>query len=373
MIPFNDFREEYEAISKEILPSVLGVLKSGSYILGRRLEEFEKAFSGYVGVKHGIGVNSGTDALYLAVRVLGISKGDEVLTVSHTFQPTADAIVRNGARPVFVDIDPETYVMDASKIEERITKRTKAIIPVHLYGHPVDMDPVLEIAEENDLRVIEDACQAHGAEYKGKRVGSLGDVSCFSFYPTKNLGGYGDGGMLLTNKRELGEKFKAWRNYGQFKKYYHSFVGLNSRLDEIQAAMLSSKLRHLDKWNEMRRKNAEFYNEFLEDSNVVTPIEKEYAKHVYYLYVIRHRRRDELKRFLERKGVQTLVHYPVPIHRQKAYKDYRHAVRLPATEKACKEILSLPIHPLLQKREIQTISNCVVEYNKLGCSQSRAD
>jgi dTDP-4-amino-4,6-dideoxygalactose transaminase len=365
MIPFVDFRKEYETIREEMSAAITDVVENGWYILGEKLEKFEKEFSKYIGVRHGIGVNSATDALYLAVKVLGISESDEVITVSHTFQPTADAIVRNGAKPVFVDIDSDTYVMDASKIKEKITKRTKAIIPVHLYGHPVDMDQVLEIAKENDLRVIEDAAQAHGAEYKGRKVGGIGDVSCFSFYPTKNLGGYGDGGMLLTNNRELAEKFKAWRNYGQFKKYYHDFVGINSRLDEIQAAILSVKLRHLEKWNEMRRKNARFYNDLLENSNIVTPAEKEYARHVYHLYVIKHKKRDKLKQYLEEKGIQTLVHYPVPVHKQKAYEKYAHATRLPITEKICEEILSLPMHPFLKKEEIQTISSCIAKFNEL--------
>jgi dTDP-4-amino-4,6-dideoxygalactose transaminase len=362
MIPFIDLRKEYATIRKEVLAVIDEVLESGWFILGQKLEMFEKEFAKYIGAKYGIGVNSGTDALYLAIKVLGISEGDEVITVSHTFQSTADAITRNGAKPVFADIDPETYVMDNSKIEKRITKNTKAIIPVHLYGHPVDMDHVLEIAKERGLYVIEDACQAHGSEYKGKKVGRLGDISCFSFYPTKNLAGYGDNGMLLTHNPELADKLKAWRNYGQHKKYYHDFVGINSRMDEVQAAILSVKLTHLDEWNEKRRKNARLYNSLLEDSNVIVPTEKEYAKHVYYVYVVRHKKRDKLGQFLEREGIQTLVHYPVPVHKQKGYESYAREARLPMTEKTCREILSLPMYPLLEEEDILKISDCIAKY-----------
>ena len=363
MIRFVDLKKEYESISKEVLSAISDVLEKGWYILGEKVEEFEREFSRYIGVKHGIGVNSGTDAVYLALRVLGISEGDEVITVSHTFQSTVDAIIRNGARPVFVDIDPDTYVMEASKIEEKITKRTKAIIPVHLYGHPADMNQIMEVAVENDLRVIEDACQAHGAECASKKVGSIGDISCFSFYPTKNLGGCGDGGMLLTDNSELATKLTAWRNYGEHKKYQRDFVGINSRLDDIQAAMLTAKLKHLDEWNQKRRKNAELYNNLLEDSNAITPIEREYAKHVYYVYVIRHKKRDRLKTFLEKNGIQTLVHYPVPVHKQNVYECYTQDVKLPITEKTCKEILSLPMHALLEKHEIETVSSCIAKFD----------
>jgi len=364
MIPFIDLRKEYVTIRKEMLAAIAEVLESGWFILGQKLETFEKEFAKYIGVRYGIGVNSGTDALYLAIRVLGISKKDEVITVSHTFQSTADAITRNGAKPIFTDIDSETYVMDTSKIKEKITKRTKAIIPVHLYGHPVDMDHVLEIAKQHDLFVIEDACQAHGSEYKGKKVGGLGDISCFSFYPTKNLAGYGDNGMLLTHNPELANKLRAWRNNGQHKKYYHDFVGINSRMDEVQAAILSVKLAHLDEWNEKRRKNAKLYNSLLEDSNAILPTEKEYAKHVYYVYVIGHKKRDKLRQFLEKEGIQTLVHYPVPVHKQKGYESYTREARLLMTEKACKEILSLPMYPLLEEQDIQKISDCVVRYER---------
>ncbi|NJD98895.1 DegT/DnrJ/EryC1/StrS family aminotransferase [Thermococcus sp. LS1] len=359
MIPFVDLRREYQAIKDEIDQAIQRVLESGWFILGKELEAFEKEFAEYIGVKHVIGVNSGSDALYLAVKALGIGKGDEVITVSHTFISTVDAIARNGAKPVFVDIDPETYTMDVSQIEKAITERTKAIIPVHLYGHPADMDPIMEIAEKYELYVIEDASQAHGAEYKGRKVGSIGHIGCFSFYPTKNLGAYGDAGAVVTNDDELAEKLRMMRNYGSPKKYYHKFIGVNSRLDEIQAAVLRVKLRHLDEWNEKRRKIAKLYNELLEDSDVITPIEKEWAKHVYHLYVIRHRERDKLQKYLTEKGIKTQIHYPVPVHLQKAYLDLGIRVKLPVTERISREILSLPIFPYLTDAEIEKIAMVV--------------
>ena len=358
-IQFVDLRQDYQEIKEEINQAIQRVLESGWFILGKELEAFEKEFAKYIGVKHVIGVNSGSDALYLSVKALGIGKGDEVITVSHTFISTVDAITRNGAKPVFVDIDPETYTMDVSQIEKKITERTKAIIPVHLYGHPADMDPIMEIAEEYGLYIIEDASQAHGAEYKGRKVGSIGHVACFSFYPTKNLGAYGDGGAIVTNDDELAENLRMLRNYGSSKKYYHDFVGVNSRLDEIQAAVLRVKLGHLDEWNEKRRKIAKLYNELLEDSDVITPIEKEWAKHVYHLYVIRHRERDKLHQYLLKNGIKTQIHYPVPVHLQKAYLDLGIRAKLPVTERISREILSLPMFPYLTDAEIEKIAMVV--------------
>jgi len=343
----------------EIDNAIQRVLESGWFILGEESKKFEEEFAEYLGVKHVIGVNSGSDALYLAIKALGIGLGDEVITVSHTFISTVDAIVRNGTNPVFVDIDPETYTIDVNQIEKAITERTRAIIPVHLYGHPVDMDPIMEIAEDYGLYVIEDASQAHGAEYKGKKVGSIGHIACFSFYPTKNLGAYGDAGAIVTNDDELAEKLRMMRNYGSPKKYYHEFIGVNSRLDEIQAAILRVKLRHLDEWNERRRRIAKLYNEFLENSDVITPTEKEWAKHVYHLYVIRHKDRDKLQRYLLEKRIKTQIHYPVPVHLQKAYLDLGIRVRLPVTEKISQEILSLPMFPYLTDAEIEKIAMVV--------------
>ena len=359
MINMNDFKREFAAMNKEISPAMQRVLKNGWYVLGDEVNNFEKEFSRYVGTKFGVGVNSGSDALYLAVKALGVSQGDEVITVAHTMISTVDAIIRNGAKPVFVDIDPSTYSMDASRVEKKISKKTKAIIPVHLYGHPVDMDPITELASKYGLYVIEDDCQAHGAEYKKAKVGSIGDIGCFSFYPTKNLGAYGDAGMITTNNEELANKLRKMRNYGQSRRYYHDFVGVNSRLDEIQATILRIKLRHLDEWNKKRRKIAKLYDDLLNSVGLVTPIEREYAKHVYHLYVVRHKHRNELQQYLLNKSVQTLIHYPIPVHQQEAYNTND---RLPVTESTCGEILSLPIHPWLIENEVEQISENIKQY-----------
>jgi dTDP-4-amino-4,6-dideoxygalactose transaminase len=359
MIFFIDFKREFAEIGDKVADTMLSVQKSGRFILYENVKQFEKEFSSYVGVRYGIGVNSGSDALYLAVKALGISKNDEVITVSHTMSSTVDAISRNGANPVFVDIDPETFTMDVTKIETEISDKTRAIIPVHLYGHPTNMAPLLKIANEHNVPVIEDACQAHGSEYCNKKVGSIGHVGCFSFYPTKNLGAYGDAGMITTNNKELAEKLTKMRNYGQSARYCHDFVGVNSRLDEIQAAILRVKLRKLDEWNERRRMNAKLYNDLLSNANVTTPLEREYAKHVYHLYVITHNERDKLQNYLMEKGIQTFIHYPTPVHRQKAYAT---KVKLPITEKTCGKILSLPIHPWLYEDEVRTITKCINDY-----------
>jgi dTDP-4-amino-4,6-dideoxygalactose transaminase len=312
-----------------------------------------------VGVKYAVGVNSGSDALIFAIKALGIGAGDEVLTVSHTFISTVDAIVKNGATPVFVDISLDTCCIDESKIEEKITPRTKAILPVHLYGQVAAMGMIREIADRHGLHVIEDACQAHGAEQNGRKAGTFGDASCFSFYPTKNLGAYGDGGIVLTNDESLYEQMKMLRNYGQQRKYYHEFIGYNSRLDEIQAAILGVKLRHLDEWNEKRRRLARLYDEQLAGSGVVLPVEKEGNKHVYYVYAIRSRNREHLQRYLADQGIQAQVHYPVPVHRQSAYQALMKTYSLPVTEQVSREILSLPMHPWLRDEEIISIAEKV--------------
>ncbi len=358
MIPFVDLNREYAEIDEEISETIQRVVKSGRFVLGEEVVRFEEEFSKYIGAKYGIGVNSGSDALFLSLKALGIGQGDEVITVSHTFISTADAIMRNGAKPIFVDVDPDTYCIDTTKVEETITKKTTAILPVHLYGHPAEMDPLMELAQKYNLFVVEDACQAHGAEYKGKKVGSIGDLGCFSFYPTKNLGAYGDGGMIVTNNEEIAEKLRMLRNYGQSKKYHHDFMGVNSRLDEIQAAILQVKLKHLDEWNEKRRMIAKRYNELLENSEIAIPLEKDYAKHVYHLYVIKHKDRNKLQQQLLKDGIQTQIHYPIPVHKQKAYLDLVDA-QLPITEKICDEILSLPMHPFMGSNEVSTISKVI--------------
>ena len=359
MIPFVDLKREYTKISEEINQAMQRVLRSGWFILGEEVKRFEEEFSKYIGVKYGIGVSSGSDALFLAVKALGIGEGDEVITVSHTFVSTVDAVVRNGANPVFVDVDPDTYCIDVSKIDQAITEKTRAILPVHLYAHPANMAPIMEIAQKHKLCVIEDACQAHGAEYKSKKAGSIGTVGCFSFYPAKNLGAYGDGGIVVTNDKKLAEKLRMLRNYGQSKKYYHDFVGVNSRLAEIQAAILTVKLEHLDEWNERRREVANLYNERLESSGVIIPTEKEYARHVYHLYVIRHKERAKLQQHLLKNGIQTQIHYPIPVHRQKAYSELGGGTALAVTEKVCNEVLSLPIYPSLKNKELEYIANTI--------------
>ena len=359
MIPFIDLKREYAELAEELAQAVQEVMTRGWFILGEEVERFEAEFSAYVGTRYAIAVNSGSDALLLAIKALGIGNGDEVVTVSHTFISTADAVVRNAAEPVFVDIDPDTYCIDVAGIEREITDRTKAILPVHLYGHPADMDPIMEVARKYNLAVVEDACQAHGAEYGGSKVGSLGHLGCFSFYPVKNLGAYGDGGIVVTNDERLAREVKMLRNYGEVEKYRHAHLGINSRLDEIQAAILRVKLKYLDEWNERRRRLAQMYSALLEDSDVVTPVEREYAKHVYHLYVIRCGERDKLQRRLSERQIHTLIHYPIPVHLQEAYHGLGRSTQLTVTERICDEILSLPIHPFLRQDEVAAIVEAV--------------
>ena len=329
--------------------------------MGDEVASFETEFSSYIGADYGVGVNSGSDALFLALKALGIDKNSEVITVSHTFESTVDSIIRCGAKPVFVDIEPDTYCIDTAKIEEKITERTKAILPVHLYGHPAHLDEVLKIATQYDLSVVEDACQAHGAEYKGRKVGSIGDVGCFSFYPVKNLGAYGDGGFVATNDSSLAEKVKSLRNYGQSRKHYYELAGINSRLDELQAAILRVKLSRLDEWNEKRRRLAKLYNELLAHTNIVLPFERTYAKHAYHLFVIRLVERDKCRRLLQKRGIQTQMHYPLPVHKQKPYKEFENADDLSNTEVICNEVLSLPLYPSLTDEEVTYIGGATID------------
>jgi dTDP-4-amino-4,6-dideoxygalactose transaminase len=359
LIPLVGLKREYAEIRTDVQEAIQRVLRRQWFILGEELVDFEQAFSEYVGAKYAVGVNSGSDALFLALREFGIGKGDQVITVSHTYISTVDAITRNGATPVFVDIDPITYTIDPHAIRKKLNAQTKAIVPVHLYGQPADMDPILELAKQRNLLVIEDASQAEGCEYKGHKAGSLGDAACFSFYPSKNLGAYGDAGIILTNNRSLAERLRAARNYGQREKYHHDFIGVNSRMDEIQAAVLRTKLRYLNKWNKARRRIARAYNEELDGLNVVTPFEADYAKHVHYLYVIRTRKREKLRRGLARRGIQTGIHYPIPVHKQRAYLDLGFHPDLPRTERICKEILSLPMHPFLTDNEIAQVARAI--------------
>ncbi|TEU21891.1 MAG: DegT/DnrJ/EryC1/StrS family aminotransferase [Anaerolineales bacterium] len=367
MIPVFDLKDQYNTIKDEVNEAVARVLESGWFILGKEVEAFEEEFAAYCGLSHGIGVGSGTEALHLALLACGVGPGDEVITVPHTAVATVAAIELTGAQPVFVDIDPASYTIVPDQLESRITARTRAIVPVHLYGQAAALDPILEIAQRYGLTVVEDCAQAHGAKYRGRRVGSLGPVACFSFYPTKNLGAYGDGGMVVTDDGSLAQKVRLLRQYGWEKRYVSSLKGLNSRLDELQAAILRVKLKHLDEWNKARRTRARLYDELLAGSGVAIPTEMDYGRHVYHLYVVRcpHRaHRDELKSYLVEHGVGTAIHYPVPIHLQEAYRDlgYRQG-DFPVTEACADEILSLPMYPELREDEVRETSELVKAYN----------
>lgn len=364
MIPFLDLKSQYASIKEEIDAAIQNTVNHGQFILGQNVEAFEEEFARYCGVRYCVGVSSGTSALFLGLVACGIGQGDEVITTTNTFISTALAISYTGAKPIFIDIDPETYNIDVSRIEEKITSRTKAIIPVHLYGQPADMEPITKLAQKYGLKVIEDACEAHGAEYKGRKTGSLGGCGCFSFYPTKNLGSYGDGGAVVTNDGEIAGKIASLRNYGQRARYYHDLIGFNARLDEIQAAILRVKLHHLDDWNERRRRNASYYNELLKHAAVVLPKEADYAKHVYCLYVIRTKNREDLQLHLSREGIMTLIHFPVPIHLQKAYESlqYRRG-DFPVAEECADEVLSLPVYPEMEREWIERIANAILSFS----------
>jgi len=363
-IPFVDLKAQYKSIKTEIDESIKKVIDGCSFILGKDVEGFEKKFADFCNSKFCVGVASGTSALCLALKALDIKQGDEVITSANTFIATALAIDYTGAKPVFVDIDENTYNIDVSKIESAITSRTKAIMPVHLYGQPCEMDTILNIAKKHNLYVIEDACQAHGAEYKGKMVGSLGDIGCFSFYPGKNLGAYGDGGAVVTNNKEMDEKLRMLRNYGQKVKYVHLIKGFNSRLDSMQAAVLNVKLNHLEKWTEMRRKNTKLYDKLLKDvKGVIIPKEAEDVKHVYHLYVIRVKDRDGLAEYLKSKGISTVIHYPIPLHLQKAFSSMKlKEGDFPVTEKISKEVVSLPMYPEISNVQINYVCSAIKEF-----------
>jgi len=370
-IPLVDLKRQYASIKQEIDESLMRVLDNTSFILGHEVAEFERQFAEFCHVDYTIGVASGTDALILALRSLNVGSGDEVITSSNTFIATAAAISHVGAKPVLVDIEDETYNIDTSKIEIAITARTKAIIPVHLYGHPADMDSILEISKKYNLAVIEDACQAHGAEYKGQIVGSIGEIAAFSFYPGKNLGAYGDGGAVATNNNELAEKVLLLRDHGSPKKYCHDVIGYNSRLDAIQAAILKVKLKHLKDWNEKRRQNASTYCKYLkelaDEELVILPKEKDWAKHVYHLYVIQvdGSIRDKLVEHLNAKQIGALIHYPIPIHLQQAYKHLGYSIGdFPVTRQLTCKIISLPMFSELEEQEIEYITDQIkVQFN----------
>jgi len=362
-IPLVNLRKQYDPLKKEILSGIEHVFEGMQLFLGENVQALEKEFAQYCNAQFGIGVSDGTAALQIIMRAMGIGPGDEVITVSHTFIATAEAILLIGAKPVFVDIDPKTYLMDVTQVEAKITPHTKAILPVHLYGQIVDMDPLIELASRYHVRIIEDACQAHGAEYKGRRAGSLGDAAAFSFYYSKNLGAYGEGGFITTNDSELAHRIRMIRDHGSERRYYHDLVGFNGRLDEIQAVVLRVKLPHLDEWNGLRRSHAAYYNQLLQKSPAGIPFECSENRHVYHLYVVRAPRRDELQAWLKSRGIFTGIHYPVPIHLQPAMKSLGYqAGELPVTEKAVNEILSLPMFAELTDEEIQTVASAIKDF-----------
>ncbi len=363
MIPIIDSKRQYAAIGAQVEKEVLEVLRSGSYILGKNCKAFEEEIAKFLDVKNAVTLNSGTDALHLALRALDIGAGDEVITVAFTFVATTEAIGIVGAKPVFVDIDPDTFNIDVNKIESKITPRTKAILPVHLYGQPCNMDVIMDIAKRHDLFVIEDACQAIGAEFKGKKVGTFGDIGCFSFYPTKNLGTMGDGGLAVTNSEFLKNRMIALRNHGGAIRYYHDEIGVNSRLDEIQAAILRVKLNYIDEWNKKRREHAAFYNELFKDvKDIETPKELDNTYCVYHQYTVKIPNRDEVHKLLQEKGIGAMIYYPVPLHLQKvhAHLGLKEGL-LPNTEKNTKLVLSLPMFAEITEEEQRTVAKTLIE------------
>ncbi|MGZ8928637.1 MAG: DegT/DnrJ/EryC1/StrS family aminotransferase [Methylobacter sp.] len=360
MIPFVDLKAQYAGIKDEVNVAIQGILESCQFTLGSEVAAFEEEFATYCQAQYGIGVNTGTSALHLALLAAGIGPGDEVITVPFTFVATVAAIYYTGATPVFVDIDPRTFTIDVEAIEGAITERTKAILPVHLYGQPADMDPILDIAKRHGLIVIEDAAQAHGAEYKGRRVGGLGDMGCFSFYPGKNLGAYGEGGMVVTSNAEYTRTIRMLRDWGAEQKYHHVLKGYNFRLEGIQGAVLRVKLRHLEKWTEARRSAAAYYDELLSDSGVLTPEAMPYARHVYHVYAIRTQQRSEWQQALQDKGIQTGIHYPIPVHLLPAYADLGYSKGdFPHSEQAANEVLSLPMFAELSRAQCQEVCEAV--------------
>lgn len=362
-IKFFDLSKQYLGMKKEIDSAISRVIKNSFYILGEELKSFESNFSKYNNSKYTIGVNSGTDALFLALRACGIRPGDEVITTPHTFIATSLAIRHAGAKHVFVDIDPVTYNIDPNKIQKAITKKTKAILPVHIYGNPCDMNPIMELANKYNLKVVEDCAQAQGAKYKGKNVGNFGDAGCFSFYPSKNLGAYGDAGAIVTNSEQVNNNLQMLRNYGQTKKYHHEKDGYNSRLDEMQAAILSAKLKHLDKWNEKRRELAKLYNKLFKNSGLQHPLEQKNSHAVYYLYVINTKRRDALQEHLTKQSIPTAIHYPIPCHLQLVNKDLGYKKGdFPICEQVAENILSLPFYPEINTRDMEYIAKEVLSF-----------
>ena len=385
-IPLIDLKAQYDSLGEKLDKVALGVLSSANYIMGKTVTDFEKEFADFVGVKHAISVGNGTDALVLALKSMGIGEGDEVITTPFTFFATAEAISAVGATPVFVDVNKETFNIDVTKIEEKITSKTKAIMPVHIFGQSADMDEINEIAKKHNLYVIEDACQAVGGKYKGRKIGTLGDVACFSFFPTKNLGCAGDGGMIVTNDDKIATIARALRTHGSGEngqraynllnnieeevktaegandtvynplKYYNYLIGFNTRLDAIQSAILSVKLKEIDSWNAKRREIVELYNEALQNSDLVTPVAKDYNEHVYHMYILQSENREEVLAKLKEAGIATGVYYPVPLHLQKVYKDLGYKEGdMPVSEYLSHRTFAIPVYPELTKEQVEYI------------------
>lgn len=369
MVPFLDLDTQYRSIKDEIDAAVARVLDTSQFILGREVAAFEDEFSAWCGVEHTVCVNSGTSALHLALLAAGVGPGDEVITTPFTFVATVAAIHYVGARPAYVDIEPRAFQMDVTRLERAITPATKAIMPVHLFGHPVDMDPLLEIAARRNLVVIEDAAQAHGALYKGRKAGTMGELACFSFYPGKNLGAYGEGGCVVTNNAEYVRTIRLLRDWGCEQRYYHKLRGFNYRMEGFQGAILRVKLRHLDRWIETRRSHAEAYRQLLRDTGVTTPVELPFARHAYNVFAVRTPQRDAVHATLGEAGVQTSIHYPIPIHLQEAWRDERYGEGdLPVAEQVSREVLSLPIYPELSPKQIGEVAGAIRRWPALATS-----
>ena len=368
-VAFVDLQAQYASIKSEIDKVISDVITQTAFIGGAHLQSFEAAFAQFCNVKHCVGVGNGTDAIFIAFKALGIGQGDEVITVANSFIATSEAITMTGARVVFVDIDPRSYNIDVTQIEKAITAKTKAIIPVHLYGQPADMDPILALAKKHNLKIVEDAAQAHGAAYKGRLIGSMGDMACFSFYPGKNLGAYGDAGAIVTNDDVLAKRARMFANHGRIDKYDHEIEGINSRLDGLQAAILGVKLRHLPAWSEARRKNAYLYNEHLKGAGLILPVEIANVKAVYHLYIVRTKTelRQKLQDHLKSKGISTGIHYPISLPNLKAYSYLKHNKNdFPEATKASEEILSLPMYPELSEGQVQFIADTIKEFGLKG-------
>lgn len=360
MIPYLDLPAQYRSIKPEVDEAVQRVLASAQYILGPEVEAFEQAFASYCGTAEAVGVNSGTSALHLALLACGVGPGDEVVTVPFTFIATVAAIEYAGARPVLVDVEPGTLTMDPGQVERAITPRTKAIVPVHLFGQPADMDAIADIGRRRGVRVIEDAAQAHGAEYKGRRCGSMADIAAFSFYPGKNLGAFGEGGAVVTSDRELARTVRLLRSWGEERRYEHRLKGFNYRMDGIQGAILGVKLRHVEAWTEARRSRAALYDRLLADAPLQTPVVRRDCRHVYHCYVVRIANRDQVRQALADEHIQTGVHYPIPVHLQPAYANLGYAAgEFPVAEAAAREVLSLPIFPEMTDAQVEAVASAL--------------